>query len=187
MLVNVLVGPAAGGFIPPVCQPEGRRGTSSPMPRHAAGHGCRVERGTDPALAATRVEMARCGGGVARAGGRSTRVGACHSRPRTPLQGPSCPPLVPASGCGCTTWPPRLTAYAPPTARLSDEAGIDLLLVGDSIGDNMLAHENTLPVTLAEMLPPARAVARSAKRAMVVVDLPFGSYEGGAQQAYSAA
>src|SRR5690625_3938631 len=48
-----------------------------------------------------------------------------------------------------------LTAYDAPTARLFDEAGIDLLLVGDSIGDNMRAHENTLPVTLAEMLPPA--------------------------------
>ncbi|WP_277051182.1 3-methyl-2-oxobutanoate hydroxymethyltransferase [Ruania albidiflava] len=80
-----------------------------------------------------------------------------------------------------------LTAYDAPTARLFDEAGLDMLLVGDSIGDNMLAHENTIPVTLEEMIPPARAVARSTKRAMVVVDLPFGSYEGGPQQAYDAA
>lgn len=80
-----------------------------------------------------------------------------------------------------------LTAYDAPTARIFDEAGIDLLLVGDSIGDNMLGHANTLPVTVDEMIPPARAVARSVKRAMVVVDLPFGSYEAGAEQAYSAA
>ncbi len=80
-----------------------------------------------------------------------------------------------------------LTAYDAPTARLFDEAGIDMLLVGDSIGDNMLAHENTLPVTLEELIPPARAVARSTRRAMVVVDLPFGSYEGSADQAYAAA
>ena len=80
-----------------------------------------------------------------------------------------------------------LTAYDAATARIFDEAGIDMLLVGDSMGDNMLAHANTLPVTLDELIPPGRAVARTAKRALVVVDLPFGSYEGSAQQAYDAA
>ena len=80
-----------------------------------------------------------------------------------------------------------LTAYDAPTAALFDDAGIDILLVGDSIGDNMLGHENTLPVTLAEMIPPARAVARATRRAMVVVDLPFGTYEAGPQQALESA
>lgn len=80
-----------------------------------------------------------------------------------------------------------LTAYDAATARIFDEAGIDMLLVGDSMGDNVLAHENTIPVTLEEMIPPARAVARATKRAMVVVDLPFGTYEGNPQQAYTSA
>lgn len=75
-----------------------------------------------------------------------------------------------------------LTAYDLPTARIFDAAGVDMLLVGDSLGDNMLGHENTIPVTIEEMIPPARAVARGARRAMVVVDLPFGSYEASAEQ-----
>src|SRR5699024_11120363 len=72
-----------------------------------------------------------------------------------------------------------LTSYGGRTPRPFATAGTARLLPGDSIADNIPAHENTLPVTLAEIPPPARAVARSAKRAMVVVDLPFGSYEGG--------
>lgn len=80
-----------------------------------------------------------------------------------------------------------LTAYDAPTARIFDQAGIDMLLVGDSMGDNMLGHANTLPVTLEELIPPARAVVRSTQRTMVVVDLPFGSYEASAEQAYTAA
>ena len=70
-----------------------------------------------------------------------------------------------------------LTAYDAPTAKLFDEAGVDMLLVGDSYGDNMLGHETTLPTTMEELLPAVRAVSRAAKRAMVVADLPFGSYE----------
>lgn len=76
-----------------------------------------------------------------------------------------------------------LTAYDLPTARIFDDAGVDMLLVGDSMGDNMLGHENTLPVTLEEMIPAARAVARGARRALVVADLPFGTYEASPQQA----
>lgn len=76
-----------------------------------------------------------------------------------------------------------LTAYDVPTARIFDEAGVDLLLVGDSIGDNMLGHPNTLPVTVDELIPAVRAVARVARRAMVVADLPFGSYEASPEQA----
>ncbi len=70
-----------------------------------------------------------------------------------------------------------LTAYDAVCARIFDEAGIDMLLVGDSIGDNMLAHPSTIPVTVDEMIPAVRAVSRTAKRAFVIADLPFGSYE----------
>ncbi|WP_448061039.1 3-methyl-2-oxobutanoate hydroxymethyltransferase [Cellulomonas hominis] len=76
-----------------------------------------------------------------------------------------------------------LTAYDAATARIFDEAGIDLLLVGDSIGNTMLGHDTTIPVTVDELIPPARAVARAARRALVVADMPFGSYEAGAEQA----
>jgi 3-methyl-2-oxobutanoate hydroxymethyltransferase len=80
-----------------------------------------------------------------------------------------------------------LTAYDVPTARVFDAAGIDMLLVGDSMGDNMLGHPSTIPVTVDEMIPAVRAVSRAAKRAMVVADLPFGSYEAGPEQAFSTA
>lgn len=76
-----------------------------------------------------------------------------------------------------------LTAYDVPTARIFDAAGIDMLLVGDSYGDNMLGHTSTIPVTVDELVPAVRAVVRGAKRAMVVADLPFGSYEASPQQA----
>lgn len=76
-----------------------------------------------------------------------------------------------------------LTAYDAPTARIFDDAGVDMLLIGDSIGDNMLAHPNTIPVTVDEMIPAVRAVARTARRAMVIADLPFGSYETSPEQA----
>ncbi len=76
-----------------------------------------------------------------------------------------------------------LTTYDAPTARIFDEAGVDLLLVGDSMGDNMLGHPNTIPVTVEEMIPAVRAVARTARRALVVADLPFGTYEAGPDQA----
>ncbi|MGO1316763.1 MAG: 3-methyl-2-oxobutanoate hydroxymethyltransferase, partial [Cellulomonadaceae bacterium] len=80
-----------------------------------------------------------------------------------------------------------LTAYDAVTARIFDEAGIDLLLVGDSMGDNMLAHESTIPVTVDEMIPAVRAVTRSVRRAFVVADLPFGSYEASPAQAHATA
>ncbi|WP_448629231.1 3-methyl-2-oxobutanoate hydroxymethyltransferase [Cellulomonas soli] len=80
-----------------------------------------------------------------------------------------------------------LTAYDAVTARIFDEAGIDLLLVGDSIGNTMHAHSTTLPVTVDDLIPAARAVARVAQRALVVVDLPFGSYEAGPEQALGSA
>ncbi|MGO4237927.1 3-methyl-2-oxobutanoate hydroxymethyltransferase [Pseudarthrobacter sp. YAF2] len=76
-----------------------------------------------------------------------------------------------------------LTAYEQYTAEIFDAAGIEVLLVGDSASNNVFGNETSLPVTVDELLPLCRAVARSAKRAMVVADLPFGSYEVSAEQA----
>ena len=76
-----------------------------------------------------------------------------------------------------------LTAYEQYTAEIFDEAGIEVLLVGDSASNNVFGNETSLPVTVDELLPLCRAVARSAKRALVVADLPFGSYEVSAEQA----
>jgi 3-methyl-2-oxobutanoate hydroxymethyltransferase len=70
-----------------------------------------------------------------------------------------------------------LTAYDYPTARILDEAGIPVLLVGDSLAENVLGYETTLPVTMEEMLHHTRAVARGARTAMVVADMPFLSYQ----------
>jgi 3-methyl-2-oxobutanoate hydroxymethyltransferase len=71
-----------------------------------------------------------------------------------------------------------LTAYDYATSRLVDEAGIDIILVGDSLAMVVLGHENTLAVTVDEMLHHTRAVRRAVKRALVVADMPFGSYHG---------
>ena len=70
-----------------------------------------------------------------------------------------------------------LTAYDFPTARILDQAGIPVLLVGDSLAQNVLGYENTLPVTMEEMLHHVRAVTRGARSAMVVADMPFLSYQ----------
>lgn len=69
-----------------------------------------------------------------------------------------------------------LTAYDYPTARLLDEAGVDVILVGDSLGMVVLGHESTLPVTLEDMLHHTRAVRRGTRHALVVADMPYGSY-----------
>ena len=76
-----------------------------------------------------------------------------------------------------------LTCYEQMTAQIFDEAGIPVLLVGDSAGNNFLGHENTIPVTVDELIPMARAVVNSSSKAMVVADLPFGSYEASPQLA----
>jgi len=76
-----------------------------------------------------------------------------------------------------------LTAYDYPSARLVDEAGIDMVLVGDSLGMVVLGYENTLPVTLEEMLHHTRAVARGLRHAFLVADMPFGSYHASASEA----
>jgi 3-methyl-2-oxobutanoate hydroxymethyltransferase len=77
-----------------------------------------------------------------------------------------------------------LTAYDMFTAQTFDEAGIELLLVGDSASNNVYGNETSLPVTVDELLPLTRAVARSVSRAMVVGDLPFGSYQASPEQGY---
>lgn len=69
-----------------------------------------------------------------------------------------------------------LTAYDYPTARLLDEAGVDILLVGDSLGMVTLGYDSTLPVTLEDMLHHTRAVRRGTKRALLVADMPYGSF-----------
>jgi 3-methyl-2-oxobutanoate hydroxymethyltransferase len=76
-----------------------------------------------------------------------------------------------------------LTSYDHMTAGIFDEAGIDVLLVGDSAADNSLGYSSTLPVTVDEMISFGRAVSSAAKRALVVIDMPFGSYETGAADA----
>lgn len=80
-----------------------------------------------------------------------------------------------------------LTAYDFPTARLLDEAGFDFLLVGDSASNVVLGNEGTLPITLDEMLVFARAVSRACRSALVVGDLPFGSYHESDEQAVRSA
>ena len=76
-----------------------------------------------------------------------------------------------------------LTAYESTTAAIFDEAGIPVLLVGDSAGNNFLGEENTIPVTVDELIPLCRAVVRGSDRSLVVADLPFGSYESSPEQA----
>ena len=80
-----------------------------------------------------------------------------------------------------------LTSYDALTAEIFDEAGIEVILVGDSAGNTVLGHENTLEITLEEMVSFGRAVATAAKHALVVIDMPFGSYEITAQQALESA
>src|SRR5438045_7126619 len=79
-----------------------------------------------------------------------------------------------------------LTAYDYPTARLLDESGIDLILVGDSLGMVVLGYEDTTEVTLEEMVHHTRAAARGVKRALLVGDLPIHTYEHPAQAVLSA-
>jgi 3-methyl-2-oxobutanoate hydroxymethyltransferase len=80
-----------------------------------------------------------------------------------------------------------LTAYDYPSARLVDEAGIDIILVGDSLAQTVLGYESTLPVTLDEMIAATRAVRRASHRALVVGDMPFGSYQDGVPRSVESA
>jgi 3-methyl-2-oxobutanoate hydroxymethyltransferase len=76
-----------------------------------------------------------------------------------------------------------LTAYDFPTARIVDEAGIDIILVGDSLGNVVLGYGNTVPVTLDEILIHLKAVRRAVQRALLVADMPYGSFHTGADDA----
>lgn len=80
-----------------------------------------------------------------------------------------------------------LTAYDYSMAAIVDNAGMDIILVGDSASNVMAGHETTLPITLDQMIYHASSVVRAAKRALVVVDLPFGSYQGNSKEALNSA
>src|SRR6185295_18833275 len=80
-----------------------------------------------------------------------------------------------------------LTAYDYSLARIVDDAGIDVILVGDSASNVMAGHETTLPITLDQMIYHASSVVRGINRALVVVDLPFGSYQGNSKEALNSA
>src|SRR5918993_3648603 len=80
-----------------------------------------------------------------------------------------------------------LTSYDYLSASIFDEAGIDFLLVGDSAGNTVFGYDTTIPVTVDELIPLTAAVVRGARRAFVIADMPFGSYENGPEQALDTA
>jgi 3-methyl-2-oxobutanoate hydroxymethyltransferase len=102
--------------------------------------------------------------------------GAHSSQPGVPIPKVTMPALTDMKRQGKPI--SALTAYDYSTARLVDEAGVDLILVGDSLAMVVLGQENTLAVTMDEMLHHTRAVSRAVHRALVVADMPFGSYHG---------
>ena len=80
-----------------------------------------------------------------------------------------------------------LTAYDYSMAKIIDRAGIDVILVGDSASNVMAGHETTIPITLDEMIYHAASVVRAVERALVIVDMPFGSYQGNSKEALNSA
>ena len=80
-----------------------------------------------------------------------------------------------------------LTVYDMYTAAVFDEAGIDILFIGDSAANNVLGYTTTIPVTVDELIPLVRAVSRTATRGLVLADLPFGSYQASPEQAFHTA
>ena len=80
-----------------------------------------------------------------------------------------------------------LTAYDYSLAKIVDQAGIDVILVGDSASNVMAGHETTLPITLDQMIYHGASVVRAVNRALVVVDMPFGTYQGNSKEALSSA
>ena len=109
------------------------------------------------------------------------------TRPRTPAPATPAPGKLPLPElAGMKARGDKIvmvTAYDAPAARLADEAGVELILVGDTAAMVMLGHESTVPVTLGEMIFLTRAVTRAARRPLVVGDLPFGTYEVSDEQA----
>src|SRR5574343_1295106 len=80
-----------------------------------------------------------------------------------------------------------LTSYDYTMAKIVDSAGVDVILVGDSASNVMAGHETTLPITLDQMIYHASSVVKGVKRALVVVDIPFGSYQGNSSEALRSA
>ena len=114
-----------------------------------------------------------------------------HSPQSEPLYGGRKPGRVTVRDIGSAKargekWP-MLTAYDALTARVFDDAGIPVLLVGDSAGMVVFGHDTTIPVTVDELIPLTAAVVRGTRRAMVVADLPFGSYQASPREAFAAA
>src|SRR5919197_6478359 len=113
------------------------------------------------------------------------------TRPRTPAPTAPAPGKLPLPELGVMKRRHdrivMVTAYDAPSARLADQAGVELILVGDTAAMVMLGHESTVPVTLDEMIFLTRAVTRAARRPLVIGDLPFGSYEISDEQAVGSA
>ncbi|HEU4401727.1 MAG TPA: 3-methyl-2-oxobutanoate hydroxymethyltransferase [Candidatus Polarisedimenticolia bacterium] len=101
--------------------------------------------------------------------------------PEPSLRPVTVPDVLAAKGSGRKLV--MLTAYDHPSARLLDDAGVDILLVGDSVGNNVLGYDSTLPVTMEEMLHHTRAVRRGTRRALVVGDMPYMSFQTGRRDA----
>ena len=103
------------------------------------------------------------------------------TRPRTPAPGTPAPgklPITELAGLKARRQPiVMVTAYDSPSGRLADEAGVDLVLVGDSAAMTVLGHDSTVPASMDEMLVLTRAVTRGARRPLVIADMPFGSFQ----------
>ena len=129
------------------------------------------------------------------AGGNATAGAASAEQPAPyggPASAPAAPPrrirtpdLIKAKAEG-RRWA-MLTSYDQYTAALFEQAGVEALLIGDSAANNVYGHATTLPVTVDELIPLARAVASATARALIVADLPFGSYEISDEQAVATA
>ena len=103
------------------------------------------------------------------------------TRPRTPAPGTPAPgklPITELAGLKASGQPiVMVTAYDAPSGRLADEAGVDLILVGDSAAMTVLGHDSTVPASMDEMIVLTRAVTRGARRPLVIGDMPFGSFQ----------
>jgi 3-methyl-2-oxobutanoate hydroxymethyltransferase len=103
------------------------------------------------------------------------------TRPRTPAPGTPAPGKLPLTELAAMKERRQpivmVTAYDAPSGRLADEAGVDLILVGDSAAMTVLGHDSTVPATMDEMIVLTRAVTRGARRPLVIADMPFGSFQ----------
>ncbi|MCD1285613.1 3-methyl-2-oxobutanoate hydroxymethyltransferase [Brevibacterium sp. CCUG 69071] len=125
------------------------------------------------------------GGGAGSAGGTGGAVSGGERAPAAPPRRVRTLDLIKAKSEG-RRWA-MLTSYDQYTAALFEQAGVEALLIGDSAANNVYGHETTLPVTVDELIPLARAVTKATSRALIVADLPFGSYEISDEQAVATA